>query len=292
MRLIKAIVLVSLLILLLVSLSRKWFQDEAVPTWDQSRTIKYAFELRNNSGGTKRNVQFKAYAPVALTAAQKVELIESSTPYQIDKDDFGNQLLIFDLPEIPPFSLITISIIVHLKLSSVVAQKLQPNSLYLAEQPMIEISDTGLIELARQIKSQNTSRLFPRAIYDWSRQHIEYSGYAGKDRGAVYALRNLQGDCTEFAYLATALARLLDIPARTVNGYIVTKNTVLKAYDYHTWSEMWFDGGWQIVDAQKGYFKERSDQYIAMSIYKVTGKEGDQIIRFFVSDEDISVKMK
>lgn len=73
----------------------------------------------------------------------------------------------------------------------------------------------------------------------------------GKERGAEYLFKTHKGRDVEFASAATLLFRYYGIPARYVEGYILTKNDVKKAKgdtvniplsNQHAWTEIYIDG--------------------------------------------------
>ncbi|WP_296045496.1 transglutaminase family protein [uncultured Alteromonas sp.] len=57
------------------------------------------------------------------------------------------------------------------------------------------------------------------------------------------------GDCTEFATLTTALARGLGLPARLTLGTVITAYAESADAFGHAWTEVWYKGKWQIIDA-------------------------------------------
>ena len=57
------------------------------------------------------------------------------------------------------------------------------------------------------------------------------------------------GDCTEFATLTTALARGLGMPARLTIGTVITAYAESADAFGHAWTEVWYKGKWQIIDA-------------------------------------------
>lgn len=58
----------------------------------------------------------------------------------------------------------------------------------------------------------------------------------------------------------------MNIPARGVGGYVYAEDAVAKAPDYHNWAEVYLDGRWQIIDAQKKVFMQDQQNYIAFRI--------------------------
>ena len=60
----------------------------------------------------------------------------------------------------------------------------------------------------RQPSAERARSARRRPIFQWVSQNVKDDGYSAKDRGALYALTNRKGDCTEFMYLFVALCRL------------------------------------------------------------------------------------
>lgn len=80
-------------------------------------------------------------------------------------------------------------------------------------------------------------------------RHIHKPSYIhGFSIASVVATQG-SGDCTEYAVLAAALARSLDIPARVVVGTVILEeNSQITAFG-HAWIEVSQNGKWQILDA-------------------------------------------
>ncbi len=57
-----------------------------------------------------------------------------------------------------------------------------------------------------------------------------------------------KGDCSEYAILMTALARLNGIPAREVSGYAYTDENNSPSFGAHAWVELYIDGSWREFD--------------------------------------------
>jgi len=283
--------LITVVLAVLFWLAGMWFLIEVKePVWDQKRVVHYGFELKNTSADVKKDIVFKTYAPVSITSTQQVVNIDSSVPFEIIKDELNNQVLVFQINHLPPFGISNIGVTVELLLSSVVAQNYEEHPLYVSSQPLIETDDVVVKQLASLIEESEVEK--PYAIYDWLVDNIEYSGYGSTDKGAVYAVDFRQGDCTEFAYLGTALGRLMDIPSRAVNGYVVNNDSKLNISNYHSWTEMWFDGGWQVIDAQAQNYMTDQQDYLAMSIYRELEQQQKEFEQFWISDTDLQVRMK
>ena len=93
------------------------------------------------------------------------------------------------------------------------------------------------------------------ARYDLSTQRMP----AGEDDFAMWFLNGSDtGYCVHFATAATVLLRAAGIPARYVEGYLVSarEGTAVDVLgeDAHAWVEYWVPGlGWQLLEATPGY---------------------------------------
>lgn len=281
--------LVSILVVLAVT---GWWlfikQPPIVQEWNIDRTIRYAFLLENKQPTVAENIDFRVFAPVPLTSTQQVTAVTSADPFTRSQDVYGNEVLVFNIERLAPFAKKKVVITAQMKLSETALGAASEQPLFLASQPQIELEDVQVIEVARQFEA--TDEEATAKIHQWLVENIEYSGYGSKDKGAAYAAQNRSGDCTEYAYLNTAINRILGIPARAVNGYVVTQDAKLDPTDFHTWSEVWIDGGWQVVDPQKNVYRDQQHQYIAMNIVADTA-DHSQFKKFWVSDPALKVTM-
>jgi transglutaminase-like putative cysteine protease len=84
------------------------------------------------------------------------------------------------------------------------------------------------------------------AVSSWVGTQLEYvSGSSGPTDGAVDTLLAGRGVCRDFAHLAVALLRAMEIPARLVAVYAPG----LDPMDFHAVAEAAIDGAWHVVDA-------------------------------------------
>ncbi len=85
-----------------------------------------------------------------------------------------------------------------------------------------------------------------RAIVDWIRTRISYvSGSTDVCTSAMDTLIERAGVCRDFAHLAIALCRAMNIPARYFTGYAHE----LEPPDFHACFETWIGGRWLFWDA-------------------------------------------
>lgn len=269
--------------------TRLWPPDPGFPI---NRQIQYSFTLQNVSNQTLKKAEFWAHAPVRQTAYQKCEHLNVSHPYELLTDAHGNQSLYFKLPDMPPFATVIISVKASLALSDT------PNRLpgihptdYLNPEPFCESTAPEIVRHAASFGSSKSTAV-EESFFNWVASNIHYAGYVRNERGALYALTNRQGDCTEFMYLFAALCRARAIPARTIGGYLCRGNKVLTPGEYHNWVEF-FDGRlWRLADPQRKIWLKESSHYIAM---RVIGEAPHDPMagfhRFRFAGEGLKVKM-
>ena len=268
------------------------FVHEAI--YPLSRNIRYSFTLQNNTNTILENVNFRAFGPVKQTSFQLTEKITATLPFDLEVDDFGNQILVFKIKRLPPYASQVITINSTLKLSSqhnVV--KLDEKEKYLAEERYIETSDKRLITLSNKL-TVNKKLDTAEKILKWVGGNIKYSGYIKDDRGALYALKYREGDCTEYMYLYNALARIAEIPTRGVGGFVYNEDSLLRPKDYHNWSEIYMNGAWRVVDPQNKKFMEDESSFIAMRIIANGVNDNGSLKnthQISISNKNMSIKM-
>lgn len=256
-----------------------------------TRHLRYTFTLQNKGNQLLQDSEVRIFAPVAHTTSQTVLNINATEPFQTERDELGNQKLVFKLT-IPPYGIKTLSIDSEVQLRSK-PERIGPIELkdYLTAAPFIE-TDNALIREKAKIFSVAPAKQRAQKIYDWVRSNINSVEYSQENRGALFALTNRKGDCTEMAFLFTALARVNSIPSRIAAGFVVKDNSLLKPADYHNWAEFYENDAWHIVDAQKQMFDNGYSDYIAFRIFD-SGKNSNlsEAQRFMSFDPALVVKM-
>lgn len=249
-----------------------WLQPQTMSDADKvshadvlQRTIRYSVTVRNLTNKYLEDAAVSVYAPVAKTSFQKVSSIQASHAYELQSDSVGNQRLDFAL-DFPPFSTKVIAVTVALELNrSPVSSPLNDRHRHLQPARYLESDDPRVMSIAEGL-SQGSSAESAVAISKWVSGHVEYAGYVKEDRGALYALTNERGDCTEYAYLFAALARAAELPSRVVGGFVVEDDRVLMARNFHNWSEVRVDESWRVADPQNDTSLEDEHTYIAMRV--------------------------
>ena len=255
------------------------------------KQIRYSFTVSNTTGNLLEQPKFWTYLPIPQTAHQKVKTISANYPYQEKHDNLGNNSIHFALKDIPPYGTIVISITVDLLMSDrPVAMPVGDRASFLAREPYIESDDKRILALATQLHGESPAATAQKD-YEWVAQNISSENYIAEDRGAAYAMETRKGDCTEFSYLLTALYRAQQIPARAIGGYVFSGNGIMKAMDYHNWTEFHVNGAWQIADAQKGSFVANQTDYVAMRVIATGGDAAVASQRFSYAGEGLQVEM-
>jgi Transglutaminase-like superfamily len=83
-------------------------------------------------------------------------------------------------------------------------------------------------------------------INHWVFENIRDKNFKVAFAAANEVARNLTGDCTEHAVLATAMCRAAGIPARVVVGLVYVES--LKGFGFHMWYEIYVNQRWVALD--------------------------------------------
>jgi transglutaminase-like putative cysteine protease len=95
-----------------------------------------------------------------------------------------------------------------------------------------------------------------QAICDFVHGHIRFSyPEASPTRSASDAMREGVGVCRDFAHLAVALCRCMNIPARYCTGYLgdIGVPVDVNPMDFSAWFEVFLDGRWYTMDARHNH---------------------------------------
>jgi hypothetical protein len=120
---------------------------------------------------------------------------------------------------------------------------------YTQPEELLQSDNPELVSKAQDItKGENSTLKKASKIYDFVIRHVHYSAQ-DEERGAMWALENKTGDCSEYSYLFVALCRAVGIPARIQVGFAFS-STSETIKDGHMWAEYYLGNyGWVPVDA-------------------------------------------
>ena len=230
------------------------------------RNLRFTLTIENTVAQTLHNARIWLYMPVKHGARQTLGALNVSMPHNVIEDALGNTIVELVWDSFAAYATRIVKLNAQVRIfSEPLAQALLSPGLFLADEPFIEVNAPGVQALAKELQRQEALAT-AHAIYDWLVSHLHYAGFIADDLGANYALKNRRGDCTEYAYLAVALARANGIPARVLGGYVANRDAAPRSADYHNWAELYIDGAWRLLDAQKENFLTREQQYVAFRI--------------------------
>lgn len=292
----KPVMLASLVVVIILAACAAAFwvlqpSEEPLSPVIQERMIRYSFTLENRTNQALEQVAFKAFAPVSTTPFQNVERIETSVPHQIESDDLGNQTLVFDIEEFPPYGQKTISISVWLKTADLPTFE-SPLNHAPALAPLVDANDKHLMDAVSRIGDNGDEIQWLQSANQWVYETLEDVGYVAEDRGAQYALQEKKGDCTEFTHALMALARFKEIPSMFVAGFpLQGGNSILQASDYHNWVMVNAADRWRVADPHAGGFEADQERYVAFRFLPSEPSSDMNSQRFFSYDSRIRVRM-
>jgi len=115
--------------------------------------------------------------------------------------------------------------------------------------------ETDLLSEAAWSRFGHSARGWPRvqAICDFVHNHIAFNYQNARPRRTAWeAFNERTGVCRDYAHLAIALCRCMNIPARYCTGYLGDMGTPppYGVMDFAAWFEVYLDGGWYTFDAR------------------------------------------
>jgi hypothetical protein len=132
----------------------------------------------------------------------------------------------------------------------------RPEQLVQSDAPEIVAEARSIVEGAEGIHDM----VF--RIYSFVTSHVHYTSET-EERGALWALVNGAGDCSEYSYLFVALCRAVGIPAR-VNVGFGFQGSQESVVDGHMWAEYYLQGyGWVPVDPTWNVFDAIDEKHFA-----------------------------
>ncbi|MCI5066311.1 hypothetical protein MRY87_11365 [bacterium] len=251
-----------------------------------SRNLRYGFEVKNTTNRAIKEVEIHVFAPLQETPFQEVIETTSDVPFEVHT---GSGVFTLSLP---PFGTALLNVNSQVRLSSNPkdsGSESQSVSAFLEKE---EYEVPALQELAERLRRETPPET-ARAIFDWVSTNMRPSNYEQEAKGALTALEKRSGDCTEYAALMIALARLNEIPARGVSGFYLERAQMVRPIDYHTWVELFIDDRWELYDPHKGNAQSFSERYVAFGNALPNGEQyGVSMYRFFTDHSEISIKMR
>lgn len=111
--------------------------------------------------------------------------------------------------------------------------------------PLVNTSAKQITSIAMKLKKGNDVDTLANIAY-YTANAIKYK-YSTKERSALYALKNNEGDCSESSFIFAALARNLGYPVKIINGFLLDGG-------FHMWNEVYTEKyGWLTYDSLNNY---------------------------------------
>lgn len=266
-----------LMVLLVFSSPLGRAQDLAAVRW---RSFHYEIVFENSSSQVMRDVALRVFVPCTGTAGQGALRLRSQPAGKVTSDAWGNQVLALTLKRVAPFGRKRLVVQGRFEVDegnrSVEEEGVKA---YLAASPKVESDAAEIRGLAGRFRQKDRSSR-ARAILHFVHGKLKSSPYTRRTRGALWALRNGRGDCTEAACLFAALCRAAGLPCRVVSGWIDPKGGQLLARAYHEWAEFWDGRRWSAVDPKAGQF-DLSKRVLVTSHVETPGEDlGRRMHRF------------
>jgi len=117
---------------------------------------------------------------------------------------------------------------------------------YLEQEKYIEVNNLVIAEnnIVSILTEDPVDKI--KIIYDYVMDSLYYDSYNPESVGAVKALKNGSGDCTEYTDVFVALCRASGFAARSVEGYFLYASDL---YRGHNWPEVYLNSyGWVPFD--------------------------------------------
>lgn len=133
---------------------------------------------------------------------------------------------------------------------------------FLIHEKHIEKNDPEIQRVAESIEGQ-TEEDIVKNIYSYVIEHLEYIKHGRKEFGAIRALQEGKGDCSEYSDLFVSLCRAKNIPARVLTGYTLRSDSDSPK---HNWAEVYLqDYGWVPFEPSWGDVRNTRIQNMAFS---------------------------
>lgn len=117
---------------------------------------------------------------------------------------------------------------------------------YLVATKNCQVTNTTIVAVSKSIVNGcTTTRQKAEAIFNWVRDHTDYSWYSNTKYGALKEYQIRKGNCVDMSHLCNALARAAGIPAR----YRHVSAKFSSGTFGHVIAQFYVNGSWLTADA-------------------------------------------
>ncbi len=256
---------------------------------DEERRVRASYQVTYRASGTGRIRKLTSYLAVPREMDGQhllAPLRFDPAPTRMVKDRWGQEIAVFELGDLSPGEIRTVSWTGDFSLFRVRFQvQLGPMELrldrglaeYLSDDKKYNLQHPLLTEWLRDlVKEPSTPYRTARRIYEKLADSIVYERSGGWNNAAAVLARKT-GSCSEYTFALVALLRRAGIPARYVGA--ISERGDNASFDdvFHRWAEVWMPGyGWIPVDANAGtdrdpavrglYFGGRSNRHVVTTV--------------------------
>jgi hypothetical protein len=250
---------------------------EALPTASPTITDSQDYDVRNtltitNLGlGRASKLEIKIAIILDHPPSQEVLSFNAVPGETLPRivDGFGNEYAVYEFYDIDPGESVSVELSYRIRIHELqydwTACQGEVIDAYLQPVTYIESNDPQIVALAAQLgQGRDTLCAKTRAYYDYVTSNLTYLAYNPGDLGALGALSEGGGDCTEFSDVFIALNRAGGIPARFLEGVVYYMGEYSEGDVKHDWSEVYWPGiGWVPMDATWGRHRADRETYFA-----------------------------
>jgi len=228
-------------------------------------------QLTNAGPGSVERLTLWVALITSLEPYQEILEWDAQPPdFEVVDDEYGNQYARIEYHNLPAGESVEATLSYQVRVNELAfdlsycsGEMLQT---FLEPETHVESDAEEIKALAQELLEGSNSPCHTlRALYDYVGDNISYRSYESGDRGAVWALEQGSGDCTEFADALLALSRAAGIPARFLEGVTYRAGERPDPGQIkHDWLEAYLPGhGWVPLDPTWGRFPERRERYFA-----------------------------
>ncbi len=258
-----------------------FYNDQTIKKFSLSNPEEYELEqnifLINNGSSCINRLEVKVAIINNNSPWQFVENINiNPKPISIEIDDIGNKIAYFQFDGTKANQTVEINTKYLLRIYSS-SFYIDPNDKlmyrssleeeyksYILPEKYIECNSDEIKKTSNEIVGNTDDCLAIKKLYDFVRKHINYTKDSVICKGALCALKNKQGDCTEFTDLFIALCRVRGIPARFITGFVEVP--IMDKIISHNWAEVYIEHyGWVPVDPTNRLFGVKPNNYVVVS---------------------------
>jgi len=300
-----------LLLTLTLSLSTTWlFEFASVkPVGLNQDFLKYRLRtpyvanfthtIQIQNLGPSKATDVQLYVPIVQnqTARYFVMINKISPAPQQFLEDNENVYAYWNIETIPTEQIFTVNINYHILAfnvaflvnSSLVGSYDENSAIYqehTVPEHLIESNNTLIVTTAQNVVGEETNlHKMALNIYEFVVNGLTYEAQL-EEQGAIWALQNRKGDCSEYSYLFVALCRAMGIPSRVLTGFAFN-NYIQSSSDGHMWAEYYLENyGWVPVDAGWNMFDELDGRHFASLLGEFEISETPLYINYYITYND------